>query len=65
MMSKRLLGIILLAVGLIAVLGILAVDWIGVGRFGGIGPVQKIALAAGALVVLLGLSLIPLGDRPA
>jgi hypothetical protein len=65
MVTKRHLGILLLAVGLIAIVGVLAVDLLGAGEFSGIGPAQTWALIGGALVVLLGLSLIPLGDRPA
>jgi hypothetical protein len=65
MVTKRHLGVLLLAAGLIAVLGILAVDLLGAGKFSGIGPTQRWALAGGASVALLGASLIPLGDRPA
>ncbi len=64
MITKRHLGITLLASALAAILGVLAVDWLGAGAFGGIGPAQQLALAAGGLVALVGLSLIPLGDRP-
>lgn len=65
MISKRQMGIVLLLAGLAAIIAILAVDWIGAGEFSGIGPVQKLALAGGGLVAALGISLIPLGDRPA
>jgi len=65
MITKRQLGIVLLATGLVAIIAILAVDWIGAGKFSGVGPVQKLALAGGSLIVALGISLIPLGDRPA
>jgi hypothetical protein len=65
MITKRHLGIVALAAGLVAVAGVLAVDLVGAGQFSGIGPAQRWALAAGGLVVLLGASLIPLGDRPA
>ena len=65
MITKRQLGIVLLAAGLVAIIAILAVDWIGAGEFSGVGPVQKLALAGGGLIVALGISLIPLGDRPA
>ena len=44
---------------------LLAIDWIGAGEFAGIGPVQRLALAAGSFVTVLGASLIPFGDRPA
>ena len=65
MITKQHLGILLLAAGLVAVAGVLAVDLLGAGRFNGIGPAQRWALAASGLVVLLGATLIPLGDRPA
>lgn len=63
--SKRQLGILLLLLGAIAFLGLLALDFIGGGREGGIGPAQQAALGLSALVALVGASLIPLGDRPA
>ena len=65
MITKRQMGIVLLAAGLTAIIATLAVDWIGAGEFSGVGPVQKLALAGSGLVVALGISLIPLGDRPA
>ncbi len=65
MVTKRHIGLGLLALGGAAVIGILAVDWVGAGEFAGLGPAQRMALVGGVLVALLGLSLIPLGDRPA
>ncbi len=63
--SKRLLGILLLALGLLAAGGIIAVDLLDVGREGGIGPAQQLALVVSAGLALLGLTLIPLGNDPA
>ncbi|MEO1290874.1 MAG: hypothetical protein AAFV93_24305 [Chloroflexota bacterium] len=63
--TKRQLGWLLLIVGGIAFIGILGLDLIGGGRGGGIGPAQMAALVVTALVALVGLSLIPLGDDPA
>jgi hypothetical protein len=63
--SKRLLGAVLLALGLLAAGGIIAVDLLDVGREGGIGPAQQLALVVSASLVLLGASLIPLGNDPA
>ena len=65
MVTKRHLGIGLSAMGLLLALGILAMDWIGAGNEAGIGPLQRLALVVAAALVLLGLSLIPLGNRPA
>jgi hypothetical protein len=63
--SKRLLGLFMLLGGVSAFFGILAVDLIDAGREGGIGPAQQIALIAALVTSLIGLTLIPLGDRPA
>jgi hypothetical protein len=63
--SKRHLGIIMLVGGGLAVIGLLAIDLLDAGREGGIGPAQQLALIAAFLVALIGLTLIPLGDKPA
>lgn len=63
--SKRQLGIMLLLVGVIGFIGIFALDYIGGGREGGIGPAQRAALMLMVVVALFGASLIPLGDTPA
>lgn len=63
--SKRLLGILLLIIGVGSFVTILMIDVLDVGRDGGIGPSQRIALGATAALALLGLSLIPLGSDPA
>lgn len=63
--SKRALGILLLVTGVGGVVAILMIDILDVGREGGIGPSQRIALGAMAGLALLGLTLIPLGDTPA
>ena len=65
MVTKRQLGIGLLTCGLLGVVGVLLVDWVGAGEFSGFGPLQQLVLGVGCLVALLGASLIPLGDRPA
>ncbi len=64
-MTKRMVGIALLLLGLAIAGGTVAVDWVGAGRWGGLGPAQQLALIVGGIVALTGLSLIPLGDRPA
>ncbi len=64
-MTKRQLGIGLVLIGGISFLGILSIDIVDVGREGGIGPAQALALAFALLTALIGLSLIPLGDAPA
>jgi hypothetical protein len=65
MITKRHMGITLLVLGLTAVILVLAVDLVGAGAFSGMGPVQRLALVAGLVVTILGLSLVPFGNRPA
>ncbi len=63
--TKRHLGIALSVFGFLAFLAIILIDVLDVGREGGIGPAQQIALVSAAALALLGLTLIPLGDQPA
>ena len=63
--TKRQLGYLCLALGVLGFLGILGIDILDAGREGGIGPAQRIALGATAALAVLGLTLIPLGDDPA
>ena len=63
--SKRGLGLGLVLLGITAVLGMFVIDLLGAGQFQGIGPAQRRALIAAGAAIILGLSLIPLGDRPA
>jgi hypothetical protein len=65
MITKRQLGLILAGSGLLALIGVLAIDVLKAGNFEGIGPVQRMALGGAGLIVFVGLSLIPLGNRPA
>lgn len=64
-LTKRHLGWLLLGGGALAFAAIISIDLLDASREGGIGPAQQIALIVSALVALLGLSLIPLGSRPA
>lgn len=63
--TKRQLGILLITIGGLGAIGILAIDFLGGGQQGGIGPAQMFALAIMVVVALVGLTLIPLGDDPA
>jgi hypothetical protein len=65
MVTKRQLGIGLSVIGGISLIGTILVDMVGAGNFSGIGPYQALALAGGAVLLLIGLTLIPLGDKPA
>lgn len=51
--------------GILGFAAILAVDLLDKGREGGIGPAQQIALGLMVALVLVGLTLVPLGDSPA
>jgi len=64
-LTKRHLGVLLFAVGGLGFAAILIMDRLNMGREGGIGPAQMAALVVLALLALLGLTLIPLGDTPA
>lgn len=64
-MTKRQLGLLLILLGSAAVVALLAIDWLQAGNYQGIGPVQRVALIGGGAAILVGLSLLPLGDRPA
>ena len=64
-LTKRQLGLLCLRAGVLLGLAALLADLVGAGRFGGLGPAQRQALAGAALLVLFGLSLLPLGSRPA
>lgn len=63
--TKRQLGIGLLTVGVLGFLGIFALDFIRGSLEGGFGPAQTAALVGMAVVAIVGLTLIPLGDTPA
>ena len=65
LITKRMVGIALALLGLAVIGATVAVDLVGAGRWRGLGPAQKLAMAVGLAASLVGLSLIPLGDRPA
>ena len=65
MVTKRQLGLLFIVLGIGAAVALFGIDLLGAGQFEGIGPAQRQALLAAGAVVLLGLSLWPLGDRPA
>jgi len=64
-LSKRGLGWLLVISGGLGIIGIFGVDILDVGREGGIGPAQRIALGLAVVMVLIGATLIPLGNDPA
>lgn len=65
MVTKRQLGVLLILLGVGAILAMFAIDLLGAGQFQGIGPAQRRGLIVAALAFFIGLTLLPLGDRPA
>jgi hypothetical protein len=65
MVTKRQLGIGVIALGLFVVLGVAAVDLLGAGQWGGFGPLQWMGIVLGIAAVAVGVILVCLGDRPA
>ncbi len=65
MVTKRQLGIFLTVVAALALLWIGVIDRIGMGEWGGFGPLQRIGLFGAAAVLAVGLILIRIGNRPA
>ncbi len=63
--TKRQLGAFLALAGLLGFVAILMIDVVDVGRQGGIGPAQRLALGLMAATAILGLTLLPRGDAPA
>lgn len=65
MVTKRQLGLLFILSGIGAAVAMFAMDMLGAGQFQGIGPAQRQALVVAAIIVVVGLTLVPLGDRPA
>jgi hypothetical protein len=64
MVTKRQLGFIFIAIGLLVITGVFAANLIGA-RDAGFGPLQKIGVAIGIAIILMAIPLIKLGNRPA
>jgi hypothetical protein len=62
--TKRMLGALLIVLGALAFVSIILLDALR-GALGDFGPAQLLGLAGSLGVCLVGLSLLPLGDRPA
>lgn len=65
MVTKRQLGIFVVALGVLAVIGIVAVDFTGAGQWSGFGPLQRMAIGLSIVAIVVGCILVRLGDRPA
>jgi len=63
-LTKRHLGVILLVAGLVLLLAMVGVDAVS-SRPGGFGTIQKLGILVGTLSAIVGLTLLPLGNRPA
>lgn len=63
--TKRQLGLLMLIAGIGGFIAIIGIDVIDVGRDGGIGPAQQIALGITVLIALVGLTLLPISDQRA
>lgn len=64
MITKRQLGYLFIAVGLLVMAGAFGANFIG-GRDAGFGPFQVIGVSGGVVIILLAVPLIKLGNRPA
>jgi hypothetical protein len=65
MITKRMLGIGFIIIGILGVAAMFVRDLTGSAEFEGIGPTQRLAILGGGVIILVGLSLLPFGDRPA
>ncbi len=63
--TKRWLGYLLILGGVAGIAGPFLIDLLQAGQYQGIGSTQRLALAASLLLLAFGVSLLPLGDRPA
>lgn len=64
-LAKRQLGWLMLAAGFILVTASLGTYLLGLGQFSGFGPAKQQMLGLGVWLLLFGVTLLPLGDRPA
>ena len=65
MVTKRHLGIIVIVLGGLAILGVVGVDLVGAGKWGGFGPLQRMVVGLCGVAIVVGCILFRLGDRPA
>ncbi|HTP11732.1 MAG TPA: hypothetical protein VMP08_25940 [Anaerolineae bacterium] len=64
MMTKRQLGYLFIAIGLLVIAGAIGANLIG-GRDAGFGPFQALGVGGGVVIILMAIPLIRLGNRPA
>lgn len=61
--TKRLLGLGLILLGGAAIGGMLALNLFGLSAYSGIGPTQQKAILAAVAIIVVGATLLPLGNR--
>lgn len=61
--TKRMLGWLLIAAGAVGLVGVFAVDIVRSSTE--FGPTQQLGLLAAIGLIIIGISLLPLGNRPA
>jgi hypothetical protein len=61
--TKRLLGLGFILLGGAAIVGMVALNLLGLSAYSGIGPTQQKAMLAAGLVIVVGITLLPLGNR--
>ncbi|HIP87350.1 MAG TPA: hypothetical protein EYH27_02810 [Anaerolineales bacterium] len=59
------MGFFLITVGAVVAVSTVGVDWVGAGEWSGFGPLQRIGVGSGLALLLAGLPLLRVGDRPA
>ena len=64
MITKRQLGYLFIALGLLVIAGAIGANLIG-GRDAGFGPFQALGMGGGVTIILMAIPLIKLGNRPA
>jgi hypothetical protein len=64
-LTKRQLGLLIILAGASPAAITLAANGVGLGHFSGFGPAKQLALVGAGAIALFGLSLLPLGQRPA
>ena len=64
MVTKRQLGYLFIAAGLLVIAGASGANFIG-GRDAGFGPFQALGIGGGVVISVMAIPLIKLGNRPA
>ena len=64
-LTKRQLGWLMLAACFLLIAASVGTYALGLGQFSGFGPAKQQTFGLGLLLLVLGVTLLPLGDRPA